>query len=299
MNNLRVLITGGNSPTATTFISKHADIFPIAIGVREDLDSNQFGKDRIEKFQVLLNDPFSISSAIEKFKPTHVIHGASQTLRDLQHQPLRSSQIEKFNSALVNAAVSNGCMKIIFTSSASVYGTRRTKNLSEIDSVSPETENGVNKLFIEKHLELLANQYQLNIISLRIFNLFGPGLNNSLINKLVNSTPISPVNFINQNNFVRDYIHVEDLAGILFAAINAVNMGDRYFRLVNAGSGIPTNNTELLKLIRESGSVNIKHARSEFDSSSVADISRLRDELFFVPKISVNEGILRLRSYVA
>lgn len=299
MNNLRVLITGGNSPTAKTFIEKYSGAFPIAIGVREDIDTNQLGADRIEKFQVLLNDPFSITSAIEQFKPTHVIHAASQTLKDLQLKPLKNSENESFNSALVKAAVSSGCKNIIFTSSASIYGTLRIKQLSEIDSASPETENGVNKLLIETNLEHLANKYQMNVISLRIFNLFGPGLNNSLINKLVNSSPTSPVNFINQSNFVRDYIHVEDLAGILFAAINSANIEGRFFRLVNAGTGIPTKNTELLNILRESGSVYIQNTLTDFNTSSVADISRLRDELLYVPKISVNEGILRLRSFVA
>lgn len=76
---------------------------------------------------------------------------------------------------LMKSAVKNDVKKIIFSSSSSVYGQNRNMPLKETEQPMPTSPYAASKASCELYLKSFYESYGLNYISLRYFNVFGPG----------------------------------------------------------------------------------------------------------------------------
>ena len=134
--------------------------------------------------------------------------------------------------------IKNNLNNIIFSSTASVYGKKKSKkNFSENDKLNPSNPYAKSKLKVEKYLKKKFQQKQANFIVLRYFNVAGADLKlrSGLLDKKSSHlikvacevvTEKRDYLTINGNNFdtpdkttIRDYIHVLDLANIHLLAL--------------------------------------------------------------------------------
>ena len=76
---------------------------------------------------------------------------------------------------LLKAAVNNNVKKFIFSSSSSVYGQNRNMPLKETEQPMPTSPYAASKASCELYLKSFYDSYGLNYVSLRYFNVFGPG----------------------------------------------------------------------------------------------------------------------------
>ena len=100
--------------------------------------------------------------------------------------------------------------KIIYTSSASVYGTNNY--CTESDNLMPLSLYASLKISSEKLIEGFCNEHDIDFIIARIFNMYGGNDRFSIISKIINSVRNNKeICLINKGVSARDFIHIDDV----------------------------------------------------------------------------------------
>jgi UDP-glucose 4-epimerase len=183
--------------------------------------------------------------------------------------------------------------RVIFLSSAAVYGNPESLPITESHASKPVSPYGFHKFQSELICREFAEVYQLRTASLRIFSAYGAGLRRQVLWDICQKA-LSPGVIKLQGNGTesRDFVHVEDIA----RAINQVAAnGDLSGEVYNVGSGSETSIAAIAKLIFRSLKVD---RVCEFDGvvppgtplNWRADISRLQS-LGFKPAVPLDDGV--------
>jgi len=183
--------------------------------------------------------------------------------------------------------------KIIFLSSAAVYGNPEFLPVTESHAAKPVSPYGFHKLQSEIICREFAEVYGLRTASLRIFSAYGPGLRRQVLWDICRKALSSgSIKLQGNGTESRDFIHVEDIA----RAINQVaDSADLCGEVYNVGSGSETSIASLVKLIFRS--LNVDRV-CEFDGKVPpgtplnwrADISRLQS-FGFKPAVPLDDGV--------
>lgn len=272
---MKVLVTGASGPLGRAVVR----------AFREEHEVVRFvGPSRVpdapSTYAVDVADVASFRSIIDAERPDAVVHLAAVTGRAAEADPDRTRVVNvQASSALAAAAAQAGAGSFVFASSAAVYGDRRRRPLSELDDPSPQSEYARSKLLAEQGLRDLAPS-GMSLFALRIFNVYGPGLDASLVNRVQRRSPGDPIVLAGPDDFVRDYVHVADVADAMLAAVADLAPG---MSVVNVGSGEPTSNRRIIELfgLRPEADFRLDPGRP---SHSVADISEARRLLDFAPR---------------
>ena len=183
-------------------------------------------------------------------------------------------------------------IKIILISSIDVYGECGKQSSRENKKLSPQYSYGLIKLFNEKIYENFAKTNNVNIIVLRLGNLYGPNKKNGLILNLLKSIKKKKLVSINQNGRQRrDYLFIDDAVdGIL----QAINSNLKKYNTFNISSGKCYRSTQIIKLIQDISNrkLNLKINNETQDEKCIcADISKAQRLLKFSPKVSIKQGL--------
>lgn len=161
---------------------------------------------------------------------------------------------------LINFGIKNNCDRIVYASSMSVYGDTEEEKVSETSNCAPLSCYGVSKLASEKYLKIFSNK--LNFVSLRMFNVYGPGQN--LLNLKQGMVSIFLAQAFNEGTInvrgrldrFRDFIFIDDVVEIWIKASFDKNVINNIF---NVGTGKKTKVNELLDEIKRNiGNVDIE-----------------------------------------
>lgn len=124
--------------------------------------------------------------------------------------------------------------RVVYTSSASVYGTVDTVPIKEDFPAAPISQYGTHKLMAEQMVTSYARQFGTSVAIVRLFSVYGCGLRKQLLwdacRKFANHDSL----FMGTGDEVRDWLHVEDASALLLAA--SENASPRC-PTVNGGSG--------------------------------------------------------------
>lgn len=229
-----------------------------------------------------------------------VIHFATVSINKSIADPSESVDINMVgNHNVIAAAADEGVRRLVFASSASVYGDPPALPMSEDGPLSPMTPYCIGKLSGEQMCGFYERQAGLSWIALRFFNVYGPGQKtsayytsviNHFVNRVVNGEP--PV-IDGKGDQSMDFVHVADVARAVVAALDA----ERSNLPINVGTGVQTSVADLARiLVRAVGSdvEPIFNPRDVLVTRRAADISRARDVLGWEPKVSVEEGMTEL-----
>lgn len=227
-----------------------------------------------------------LKKSIKEIRPEIIIHLAAIVAKDCEKKPdLAQSVNVDVTRELANAAAANDVKLLIFSSSAAVYRTDVASKAKE-DMADPQSVYGKTKHAAELVLKKIAAGSNLNITVLRIFNVYGPGVDGSLVNKLVNSDSQNPVRLIDPDNFVRDYIHIDQLTELIEQICIKKPQG---FNLVNAGNGLPVSTTELLRQLKAAGIKPVyKIVKKKSPTYSVANITKLKQLIRFQSAVKMD-----------
>lgn len=211
-------------------------------------------------------DVDAVGELLGTVKPAVVVYLARPDLGDADALDAAVLGVRRF--AL--ACAGEGVERVIFASSAAVYGTSSPLPRRENERLEPGGSYALLKLRSELALADVAAETGMSTTSLRIFNAFGPGLAGSLVNRLALGVQPVPVVHLGPD-FVRDYVHSSDVARAVVAAVVAPAESAS---VVNIGSGHGTSNDELLDAIQPASFV--PSAQPIDPSYSIADISLAR-----------------------
>lgn len=135
-----------------------------------------------------------------------------------------------------------GC-RYVQISSAAVYGNPKSLPVKETDTIAPLSPYGYHKWMSEIICKEYHNLYNVPLIIIRPFSVYGNGLRKQLLwdicSKLKNADAIE---LNGTGNESRDFIHVSDLAGLIYSVIAA---GIFDGRVLNAASGVETTINEI------------------------------------------------------
>lgn len=227
---------------------------------------------------------------VEEFKPEAAIHLAWEGIPDYSSQ--NSIKNLKYSLDLIQLLAKVGCRKILATGSLWEYGEQEGK-LSEEMQVIPFNAFAVAKNSLNWMGTEFAKENNMIFLWTRLFYVYGPGQkNNSLIPYLISCTKMNKRPKIRNPNAQNDFIYVEDVAD----AICKIVLKCRTSEVFNIGSGKLTSVQYIIEKIFNSLGIKagIKIGEKEqLDSlqSAYADISKIRKETGWVPKVNIDEGI--------
>jgi UDP-glucose 4-epimerase len=229
-----------------------------------------------------------------------VIHFATVSINKSQADPDESIDINMVgNHNVFAAAADEGVRRLVFASSASVYGDPKKLPMHEDDRLDPLTPYCISKRAGEDLLGYYQRRAGLSWVALRFFNVYGPGQKSSayytsvinhFITRLRNGEP--PI-IDGKGEQSMDFIHVHDVARAVVLALES----ERDNVSVNVGTGIDTSVAQLARILIDAVGVDVKprfKPRDVLVSRRAADITRARDVLGFEPTITVEDGMLDL-----
>lgn len=181
--------------------------------------------------------------------------------------------------------------KVIYAASSSCYGIPDYYPTSESAEIKPQYPYALTKRMGEELILHWAQVYKLPVISCRFFNVYGTRSRTSgtygavfgvfLAQKLANK----PMTIVGDGKQTRDFTYVTDVVDALISAAKSEKTGEIY----NIGSGQTISINRLVELLGGE-KINIPKRPGEPDCT-FADISKIKLDLDWSPKISIEEGV--------
>ena len=221
-------------------------------------------------------------------------------VRSIEH-PIEDSDINVLGTLRVlEAARHHGARKVVFSSSAGIFGELKTVPIREDHPAEPDSPYGASKLGAEKLCLAYAKLYPLECVCLRYFNVYGV---NQRYDAYGNVIPIfahralrrQPLVVYGDGEQTRDFVNVRDVAMANFRAGMAPGVSGAF----NIASGTRVTINALTALLAEAGglAVTVEHAapRKGDVRHSLADVSAARAAFGFDPNVPLESG---LREYM-
>ena len=296
---MRILVTGGAGYIGAHVIraleqSGHtvAALDDLSTGSRSRLSPG------IALFVGSLLDEAFVESSLRAHSAEAVVHiAAKKAVEESVADPLyyyRENLVGMHR--VLSAMVATGTPRILFSSSAAVYGVVSESPVIETSPTAPSSPYGWTKLMCEQMIRDVAAAHGISWSALRYFNVAGtaePKMadrgENNLIPKVFRAitSGVRPKVFGDtyptpDGTCIRDYVHVEDVADAHVAVINHMatkQMADTY----NVGTGTGTSVLEVMTATRQVTGIefdcDITAPRPGDPAEVVADPTLIRDEL--------------------
>lgn len=270
---MTVLVTGGAG-----FIGSHiVDLLiknNFKVVVVDDLSSGR--EENINRqaqfYKLSITDEEKLKDVFHRERPDYVSHQAAQISVSLSvRDPLLDARTNILGSLnLLQCCVNYQTKGIVFASSGgTIYGEPEYLPVSETYPFQPLSPYGISKVTIEYYLNFYQKNYNLNYISLRYGNVYGPrqdpygeaGVIAIFIEKMLKGE-IPTIN--GDGEYIRDYVYVGDVAQANLLAVKnmlklfkvtqkvksakEIELENNVF---NLGTGIGTSVNELFHLLKE------------------------------------------------
>jgi UDP-glucose 4-epimerase len=208
---------------------------------------------------------------------------------------------------VLQAARKAGTRRVVFASSAAIYGEEPTLPKTEAMRAEPISPYAIEKIAGEHYLATWSKLFGLETVALRYFNVFGPrqdpkspysGVISIFVDRILSGKPIS---FFGDGSQSRDFVYVANVvdANLLAATCDAASVSGRVF---NVGCGKRTTLLELASLIERAAGKTVERAFAEGRvgdiKDSLADITRARTALGYAPKVEVEPGLKLLVDHI-
>jgi len=201
---------------------------------------------------------------------------------------------------VLEACIANGVRRLVYSSSASVYGDAVEEPMTEDHPFNNTNFYGATKIAGEAMARAMHHRYGLPYVGLRYMNVYGPrqdyqGAYIAVIMKMLDSIDRGePLVLYGDGSQAYDFVHVEDCAAANVCAMKATTV-DRFY---NVGTGQRTSIAELAHLLLQvTGSdVGIRHEPGglTFVKNRVGSPVRATEEVGFKASIGLADGLRSL-----
>jgi UDP-glucuronate 4-epimerase len=198
-----------------------------------------------------------------------------------------------------------GIRKLIFASSSSVYGNSKTVPFSETDNVDQQISPYA---MTKKSCELLNytyhHLYNVDVINLRLFTVFGPRQRPDLaIRKFIELIRQDlPVTLYGDGNSARDYTYVEDIVAGIYRSLQYLEQQERVFEIINLGNHKPVLLHELVDtlydLLKKKKNVLMAPMQEGDVDLTCANIDKAKHLLGYEPRTSLREGFRKFLDWM-
>ena len=263
-----------------------------------------------------ISDKKKISKILSTKSFAAVLHFAGLIRVDESVKFPKKYNLYNYKKSIIffETCMSHGLNKIIFSSTASIYGKPKKLKVMEKDKLSPINPYAKSKLRFENYLIKRKKQRKLNYIILRYFNVAGADLKlrSGLVSKY--STHLIKVAcevavgkkkklIVNGDNYntrdgtpVRDYIHVSDLADMHLKSLQYLIKNNKSY-IFNCGYGRGYSVKEVIenleKILKRKIQIKIGSRRAGDTPYVVSDVSKFKKKFSFKPKFNDIKIILK------
>jgi UDP-glucose 4-epimerase len=227
-----------------------------------------------------------------------VFHLAALWLFECVHEPRSAVEVNVVGTYnVVEAAARAGVRKVVYSSSASVYGNAVVTPMTEDHPFNNRTMYGATKIAGEQFFRSFFEQHGLDYVGLRYMNVYGPRMDDkgayvSVIMKVLDriERDLPPVIF-GDGSQSYDFVHVDDVARANILALKS----DATDECVNIGMGVKTSIDELVaQLLTLTGSRLVPEYQPEeqiFVTHRVGSTEKAERLLGFVAQVPLEEGL--------
>jgi UDP-glucose 4-epimerase len=241
----------------------------------------------------------NINALVKKLSPLHGLFHLAAIPRvpySIEH-PIESHLTNVDGTlTILRAAAKHSVRRVVFASSSAVYGDQKTMPLKESFPALPKSPYGLHKYIGERYMKLWYDLYRLPTVSLRYFNVYGPGLDPEgpyalVIGRFLKQRSMgTPLTITGDGTQTRDFTHVDDVALATIRALESPKVGKG--EVINIGSGREVSIRTLAGQI--GGPIVNVPARLE-PKHGKADVSLAKKLLGWQAKISLEKGIEALK----
>lgn len=199
---------------------------------------------------------------------------------------------------VLQAAQNNGIKRFVYAASSSCYGIPDNYPTSEDAPIRPQYPYALTKRLGEELVLHWAQVYKLPAVSTRFFNVYGPRSRTSgtygavfgvfLAQKLANK----PFTIVGDGKQTRDFTYVRDVAEAIHAAADSDKVGEVF----NVGSGATVSVNRIVELL--GGEKTHIPKRPGEPDCTFADISKIKHDLGWAPKVPIEQGIKILLEHI-
>lgn len=296
------LVTGVNGYVGSNLRS----LMPVGtLGV--DLTLNQLELDDDRSFVANYGDSEYMAGIFNKYDVEGIVHlAAFKNAHESLENPQKYIENNFVNSInLFDTAKKYNCNKIIFASSAAVYGNSSLSiGLREDLDVSCENPYGESKKLVEQYLE--SNKEHFSYVALRFFNISGVGERGFSDSDGMNLIPLAirlaknkQIMNVYGSNFptkdgtaIRDYVHVNDVIESILLSKKLLE-NESAHEVINIGSGQGTSVLEVIQMMKMIMNLDLKYEIKELSNQSsycsIANIEKAKKLLGWLPKTNIRD----------
>jgi len=263
-----------------------SDLLHVVVGDGRKIDKLLAGVDNID---VLFHEA-AIANVLRSVKEPMVVHDVNVTMA-LQ---------------TMNYCVANGIRRLVFASSAAVYGVIGDVKADERLLCFPSSPYGATKMCVENYLHAYQRTYGLEGVMLRYFNVYGPrqatsdysGVITLFVNRILRREPVT---VYGDGNQTRDFVNVKDIVQANMLAVEADAAVDGVF---NVASGSSTSILKLLEILKSAAHAgDIEQTFAPVRAGDVlfgsASIEKIESTLGYRRSVSMEQGLDELLRHVA
>lgn len=306
-----ILITGGAG-----FIGSHIAEYLLNINVKKIRIMDNLSNGKIENIKHLLSNFDNIEFIYGDIKNLEDCRKCVKDMDCICHQAAlgsvprsvkepsiyNSNNVDGFFNIII-AAREVDIKRIVYASSSSVYGDE--KNLPKKEDIVglPLSPYAATKKINEIYAQVFSKCYNMEIIGLRYFNIFGPrqdpnGMYAAVIPKFIKSIMNKESPIINGNGeYSRDFTYIENAVNANILALTTENK-KCFGEVFNIASGERIKIIELFQILKEELKIEISNIfgpeRDGDIPHSNADINKAKNFLGYYPIVSFREGIKKM-----
>jgi UDP-glucose 4-epimerase len=302
-----VLITGGAGFIGSNLVESlvregHRVVVldNLSSGYRANLDSMP----QVEFIEGDVRDGSVVERAMEGVETVFHVAASVGNVRSIEH-PIVDSAVNVLGTLnVLEAARARGIEKVVYSSSAGIFGELKILPIAEDHPQNPDSPYGVSKLAGEKLCLVYNKLYGMRNVCLRYFNVYGP---NQRYDAYGNVIPIfanrvlnrRPLTIFGDGEQTRDFVNVRDVAAANRRAAATPGLAGVF----NIGSGTAITINKLAKLVQDAAGVQVGTEygppRQGDVRDSLADTRAAFRMFGFVPKVGIEEGLREYLSWIS